>query len=71
MSLENLLPELRDDIAKLPSLPFHIKPLIPATRLLYNFAAKSKLAEGVTANNIRDGGLEIRIFSPEKGNSGI
>ncbi|MEL7452890.1 MAG: alpha/beta hydrolase, partial [Pseudomonadota bacterium] len=69
MSKESLHPELRDTIAKLPTLPFHIKPLIPLTRQLYNLASKSKLDDGIDVRVVKHGELEMRVFKPRTGGS--
>ena len=70
MSTERLVPEIRDAIAKLPALPFHIKPLIPVSRFLFNLAARSPLADGISVSTVRQGRLKIRVYTPDDGGSG-
>ncbi len=69
MNTERLHPEIRSAIEKLPSLPFHIKPLIPFTRLIFNAAAGSKLDKDVTSEILRNGRLTMRVFRPRSGGS--
>ena len=58
MSIDRLNPEIRDAITKLPSLPFHIKPLIPFSRFLFNLAARSPVAEGISVSTVKKGKLK-------------
>ncbi|WP_372572310.1 alpha/beta hydrolase [Ruegeria jejuensis] len=73
MGIENLRPELQDSFKKIPSLPFHIKPLIPIARFIYNIAAKSKLDDGVEVRTERHGAFEMRVFTPKfaKSDAGV
>lgn len=70
MSAERLVPEVREAIAKLPSLPFHIIPLLPITRFLFNLAARSPVASGISVSTVRQGRLKLRIYQPDDGGSG-
>lgn len=64
MGAEQLRPEIRKTITGLPKLPFHIRPLIPLARFMYNFAAKSNLEEGVKAKTISANGSEVEVYAP-------
>lgn len=65
-----LRPELRKAIEVLPALPFHIKWLIPCTRVLFNLAAKSKLSGGVISKVQRHEGRRVVVWEPEGGANG-
>lgn len=69
MSVDKLLPEIRETFSKLPTLPFHIKPLLPLAKFLYNMAAKSPLDDDIAVETVREGGLDIRVYSPKNGKS--
>ena len=69
MSVDRLNPEIRDTVAKIPSLPFHIKPLIPLSRFLFNFAAKSELDQSIDVKTVQHGKLKIRVYSAKSGKS--
>ena len=66
----DLRPELRKQIEKIPALPFHIKPLIPLSRFLFNLAAKSEVADGVTTRAEMQNGRRVVVWEPDGGGNG-
>lgn len=66
----DLRPELRKQIEKIPALPFHIKPLIPLSRFLFNLAAKSEVADGVTTRAEMQNGRRVVVWEPDCGGNG-
>lgn len=69
MSADQIRPELRKAIAGLPTLPFHIRPLLPLARFVFNLASRSPLPDHVEARDEIVGHLKVRVFSPKSGQS--
>lgn len=65
MDYNLLRPEIRKIIRFTPRIPWHNPSLFPLSRLLYNMAAKTKVAKDVTTSEVVFDGLEMLIYSPK------
>ncbi|MEC8428880.1 MAG: alpha/beta hydrolase [Pseudomonadota bacterium] len=67
MKTQEIRPELRKAISRVPRLPFHRPTLLPISRLLFNTVTKTKAEAGVRVWEERDNGVRMRVIAPEQG----
>jgi len=70
MNPDQLHPEIRDTIAKLPRLPFASRFLLPLAAMGYNFASRSRVSDGVQVHKTKAGGIDTLVYEAASGSNG-
>ena len=64
MDIDKIAPELRPEISRVPTLPYH-NYLLPVWRLLLRLAGRTQLVDGVSVQEHSIGTVTVRIYRPK------
>ena len=71
MKPNKIHPELRDVVAKFPSLPLHNRAVLFLIKAITSLSAKTLKVPGVSISTKRVNGVKIRIYSPTGKSSAV
>ncbi|MGK0500967.1 MAG: acetyl esterase/lipase [Oceanicoccus sp.] len=70
MNIEQVHPQLRPIIAKIPNLPYHNRWFLFVLNLIIGLTKKIKPIDGVTISQRQLGNTQVRIYTPQQASSG-